>query len=162
MKFSIIALLSALVLSACGPMTAKVEQSLRNGDTFEVVTSRPSAEEEVTMASVYGPNNELKARQVSFDDALGGDIARAAVPGVAVATTNGVAGLAISHEKGKHQERAAAIAAAGGGATTNYNINVEGSQAASNAGAYSESLATVEMGPCGLPVGQCQTLGSMD
>jgi hypothetical protein len=149
MKLPIL-LLAALTLSACGATTARVEQPLRNGDTFETATNRPSMEEEVTIARIYDRNGNLRSQQISTDDTVGGDVARVAVPTAIGSTISAIGAVAVADRK---------VRAAEAHEGDNVQWNIQGGQggnAASQAVSDVDVNSTTTVGACGVGGALCK------
>lgn len=140
----LILLIAVPSLSACMGNSVK-QQTLANGDIQELATLS-NVESEASVLRLYR-SGQVIAQEAIFDDSVGGDVIRSAVP---TAIGQGIARDTAITVQGMKND------APGSPAVIN---NVHGAQAVANA----EQTATVgasQVGPCGLPV--CPTLGYID
>jgi hypothetical protein len=145
-------LIAALTLSACGAKTARVEQPLRNGDTFETATNRPSMEEEVTIVRIYDLHGNLRSQQISTDDTVGGDVARATIPVATGAAINAAGAIVVADRK---------VDAAEAHEGDNIQWNIQGGQGGNAASQAVSDVGVTSTNTSGAPVGACGPSGNL-
>lgn len=136
-------LIAVLTLAACGGSVKT--QPLANGDIYELATLS-NLESEASVQRIYR-GNQVIAQEAIFDDSVGGDVVRAAVP---TAIGQGIARNTAITVQGMKND------APGSPAVVN---NVQGAQAVANA-EQTSTVGASQVGPCGLPI--CPQLGSLN